>query len=759
MARRGRRRGNDRTDVGRAAGREAGVGRGVGRGAGGDRSAGREAGAWWAAGRGSGVGWAAGLGAGVDRPAVAGVLGSAAVAGLLFTPVFGFTAVLVPVLVVVALAYACAELCARWPKAAPYRPLLVLAVGILGLAEAVAFPTTLAGLPTGETLAVLARGATEGWLLTLQSTWPARPVPEQLLFVPLAVLLASTVGLEVLLRLRKPLLALLPGVLVAALSQSYQPLSGPVAVGAAVLYAGAGALTLWSRPGGSKPAWLVVATVAGLLAGAAALGALDPAGRDPVRLTDRQIAPLAQHGLGNPLDEVGDRLARPGPEVFRYRSDAPVDRWRLAVLDGFDGANWSTDLRLRRLGERLDSASGGTTRTADVQVTGLPGPWLPSQPVPTGVTGVDPLVDQTAGALLLDPPGRDPRYRLTWSSPDVDAARLEGAEVDAKAEGGLGELGQVPPDVEQLARDAVRGLRPTFQSALQLERLLSTHYQVAVGADLPTGHGWPQLRRFLLDTRRGTSEQFAAAYVALARLTGIPARLVAGFGGSSEVDGDFRVVRNRDVLAWPEVAVAGVGWVPLDPTAAAAKTGQQTGLAKATALARRQLPPEQSLQPPQLPPGHQEADDDPVATGGSLRWDLVAATVVGALLVCWLWGVPLAKGIRTRRRRRSTGADGVLGAWAEARDRLRADGVPYRVGMTPRDLAELAGEGTKEPITRLGKVLDMALWSGVPVTEGAVRRAWQEVGELRRSLATRPWTIRLRSALDPRTLLPPARRR
>ncbi|RSD12114.1 DUF4129 domain-containing protein [Amycolatopsis eburnea] len=693
--------------------------------------------------------------AGVDRVAVAGVLGSGAVAGLLFTPVFGFTAVFVPVLVVVVLAYACAELSARWPKTAPYRPLLVLVAGLLGLVEAVAFPTTLAGLPTGGSLAVLVRGATEGWLLTLQSTWPARPVPEQLLFVPLAVLLASVIGLEVLLRLRKPLPALLPGVLVAALSQAYQPLSGPAAIGAAVLYAGVAALALSSRPRG----WLVVSTVAGLLAGAVALGVLDPAGRDPARLTDRQVAPLAQHGLGNPLDQIGERIARPGAEVFRYRGDAPVDRWRLAVLDGFDGANWSTDLRLRRLGQHLGSASGGTTRTADVRVTGLPGPWLPSQPVPTGVTGVDPLVDQTAGALLLDPPAADPRYRLTWSSPDVDAARLEGAEVDAKAEGGLGDLGQVPPDVEQLARDAVHGLRPTFQSALQLERFLSTNYQVAVGTDLPTGHGWPQLRRFLLDTRRGTSEQFAASYVALARLTGIPARLVVGFSGSSEVDGDFRVVRNRDVLAWPEVAVDGVGWVPLDPTAAAAKTGQQTGLAKATALARQQLPPEQQLRPPQLPPNHQEADDASDATGGTIRWGVVAAIVVGALLACWLWGVPLAKGIRARRRRRSTGADGVIGAWAEARDRLRADGVPYRVGMTPRDLAELAGEGTREPITRLGKVVDMALWSGVPVTEGAVSRAWQEVGELRRSLATRPWTTRLRAALDPRTLLPPTRRR
>jgi transglutaminase-like putative cysteine protease len=701
------------------------------------------------------------------RLAAAGVLGAAAVAGLLFAPVFGLTALIVPVLVVAGVGYAVVELGSRLPKLASYRPLLVVAAGVLGLIEAVAFPTTVAGLPTGASLTVLARGVTEGWLLTLQSTWPARPVPEQLLFVPLAVLLATLLGLELLLRLRKPLLALLPGLLVAGLSQAYQALTGFAALAAAVGYGAMAALTLWGpRPTGRTPGvprrpsgagtWLALSTVVALVGGAAALSGLDPAGREPFRFTDAEVVPPVPGRLTNPLDEVGERLATPGEEVFRYRSDAPVGRWRLVVLDGFDGANWTTEARLRRLGLR---SGDGPTRTADVQVRGLPGPWLPSQSPLAGVDGLAPLVDRSAGTLLLDPPATAGRYRLEWSSPEVDAAALGAAEVDARAEGGLGGLGPVPAGLEQLATDAVHGLRPTFQSALQLERFLSTHYRVATGPDLPTGHGWPQLRRFLLETRRGTSEQFAAAYVVLARLNGIPARLVVGFGGSSEVDGGDHVVRNRDVLAWPEVAVAGVGWVPLDPTATADKAGRPSGLPDATARARQQLPPEQSLLPPQLPPGNQETGDEPSTGAGGSWWLLGAAIAAAALLAGWLWGVPLAKGLRTRRRRRCTGSAGVVGAWAEARDRLRAHGVAYRIGMTPRDLAELAGEGPREPILRLGKVVDMALWSGVPVTEGAVRRAWHEVGELRRSLAGRPRSVRVRAALDPRSLLPPSRSR
>ncbi|EME58543.1 transglutaminase TgpA family protein [Amycolatopsis decaplanina] len=712
-----------------------------------------------------------------DRLAVAGLLGATGVAGLLFTPVFGWGELLVPVLVVVLVAYGCVELTAKFPKLTPYRPLFVALLGLLGLIETVLTSTTLAFLPTGASLRGLARGLTEGWQLTLQSTWPARPVPEQLLFVPLSVLLAVVLGLELLLHLRKPLVALVPSLAVAVLAQAYQALTGVVAVAAALGYALPAGLLLWSgrrvrperrAPGGPRPSWRVagsavwpaLSTVVALVAGAVALAGLDPVGRDPLTLKDTQAAPPPRSRVGNPLDEIAQRLTRPGEEVFRYRGDAPVDQWRLIVLNGFDGANWLSDSRLRRLGAGLDGAPGGAGGTAELRVRGLSGPWLPSHQDLTGVDGLTPLVDQSAGTLMLESPSAGPErnYRLSWSSPEVD---LGSGEVDARAVSGLGGLGTVPPDVEQVARDAVRGLRPTFQSALQLERFLSTNYQVAAGTEeLPTGHGWPQLRHFLLESKRGTSEQFAAAYVVLARMNGIPARLVVGFRGSAETDGDMHVVRNRDVLAWPEVAVDGAGWVALDPTAAAGKAGRsQAGPGKAVARARAQLPAEQQLRPPQLPPGTQSetAEDQSADAGMSWWWPaLVAAIVLFGLL--WLLGVPAAKVVRARRRRRRSGAEGVLGAWDEIRDRLRAHGVPFRIGMTPRDLAEsagsLAGEGIREPVARLAKVLDVTLWSGVPVGDGAVRRAWQEVGEVRRGLATRPFAARVLAALEPRTLVP-----
>lgn len=721
-----------------------------------------------------------------NRLAVAGLLGATAVAGLLFAPVFGPAALLLPVLLVVLLGHGCVEACARWPVLVPWRPLLIVVAGLFGLFESVLFSTTVAGLPTGSTYQVLGRGLAEGWQLTLQSTWPARPEPEQLLFVPLAVLLATVLGVELLLGVRKPLVALLPSLAVVGLTQAYSSLTGFTAVLAGLAYAAPVGLLLWAHrpsrvgaravraPGGLRAAarpslahvWLVVPTLLAVAVGAVALGSLDPAGRDAFSLKDGQVAPLRQNRTSNPLQEIAQRLNDRDREVFRYRSDEPVDRWSLVVLDGYDGVNWSAGARLRRLGQELAAPPGGIVRSADIQVHGLTGPWLPSQSTPVGVAGLGPLIDESTGTLVLDQPvtaGQARDYRLSWAVPDVDGAKLGVAPVDTKA-GGLGGVGAVPPEIEELANEAVLGLRPTFQSALQLDRYLSTNYQVATGTNLPTGHSWHALQQFLLETRSGTSEQFAAAYVVLARISGIPARLVVGYRGAAEPSSGDYVVRNRDVLAWPEVAVAGVGWVPLDPTSSATEVNTTTqtpsGLSKAVEQAREQLPPEDQLRPPELP--KQQRGEAGAGGGPSSFWLVASAAALVLLLLAWLVGVPLAKAVRARQRRRRTGTDGVIGAWAEARDRLRAHGVPYRIGMTPRDLAEAAsavtGEPTREPIVRLGRVLDMALWSGVPVGSSAARRAWDEVRSVRKGLAGCPFGTRLRAAVDPRTLFPPAGR-
>src|SRR5205807_9570036 len=81
----------------------------------------------------------------------------------------------------------------------------------------------------------------------------------------------------------------------------------------------------------------------------------------------------------------------------------------------------------------------------------------------------------------------------------------------------------------------------------------------------PTPAGQDAVDYFLLRSRRGFCTHFATAMVVLARLAGIPARLVTGFAAGQLVDGRF-LVTTADAHAWPELWIAGRGWITFEPT-------------------------------------------------------------------------------------------------------------------------------------------------------------------------------------------------
>lgn len=683
-----------------------------------------------------------------DRLAVAGILLAGLVAGLLFAPVFGLLALLPSLLVVTLLLFAGTELVAWQPALLPWRPLLLGLAGLLGITETLLFPTTFAGLPTAGTLRALGEGLTGSWRLVLDSTWPARPEPGLMLFVPLLVLAAGILGIELRQRIRSPLVALVPSVAVLVLSQLYAVAS--FAVVAAVGYATAAALVVVR--GRVRPIALLVA-VAAAVGGAGVAVLVDPLGQEAFSLKDQRDTPLPAAPTSNPLGEIAARLRTPERAVFSYTTDAPVDRWPVVVLTHFDGVNWQPDADFQQLGTELAAPPGlrePRRRSAEINTLDSSARWLPSQAWPASVTGVEPLINPAGGMLFG--PGGELRYRLSWWEPkDGD---LLNAPLDTDLPGWQGSVGEVPPGVSELAETATRGLRATVPAALQLQRYLTENYQVATGAELPTGHAWPQLRRFLLETKRGTSEQFAAAYVALARLRGIPARLAVGYAAPAAAGSDgSRVVRNRDVLAWPEIAVRGYGWVPLDPTETAARTTATGGLADLTAQAKRNLPAPEAMQDPELP-ATEGKDEQAEGSGGGWLWWAAPGVLLG-LPVLWLVGVPLLRLFRRAHRRRAGGARAVTGAVAEVRDRLRAFRFPVTPGMTVRDLAVATGgtdRFTGDSLRLLAGAVDSALWSGAPVTPELVNRAWDAERQVRRSLSRNGsrWA-RLRAALDPRT--------
>jgi len=132
-------------------------------------------------------------------------------------------------------------------------------------------------------------------------------------------------------------------------------------------------------------------------------------------------------------------------------------------------------------------------------------------------------------------------------------------------------------------------------------------------------------------------------------------------------------------------------------------------------------------------------------------WLLWGFCVLVGLAVLVFASIPLAKLIRTWRRRRRTGSAGVVAAWAEARDLLRARGVPVTAGMTVRDLALAAGHldrSVVDGLNWLAQQVDIALWSGLGADPNTVTQAWSAVRAIRRGLSG----PRLGALFDPRDL-------
>lgn len=685
----------------------------------------------------------------------AGLLLATAAAGLSFAAVFDVVALLGPVLAAVAGVAAADQLTLGRRRLAAVRAVLAIVLGGAAGTAALLVPADM-GV---DGVRVVADAVVHGWLRTLESTLPAHPDLTLLPFMPALVLLAAVVGVEWLRRGVAPVVTLLPSLLVVVVAQVFAAVDWLAAIGLAAVYGLGAALTL---AGGRRLVeGLGPALPLGLMAAltGVVLAVVDPVGGPAWTVADRVAPATVPGGAVSPLAELAGRLDRPDDVVFTARSDTPVARWPLVVLDGYDGVGFTSSARYRPLGAQLpvdpDLTVPVRTAAADVEVRALTGPWLPGQGTVRSVDGLRPAVDPATGSLLLPDGAAGARYRLGWYAPQPGPEQLVGAAVDPEAVG-TEATGALPAAVTDAARDALRGAPPSFTTALVLERWFRDNHRLAGGDQRPTGSGDVQLVDFLTTSKTGTSEQFAAAYVLVARAAGIPARLVAGFRpGPAGPDG-VQTVRTGDAFAWPEVAVAGAGWVALDPTGGARETtGTAAPTEAATETARQRtgaLPAAPTPPPPSAVAGPADADDpEPLPLPGP--WDVAlpaAAVALAALLLLVVLGVPLVKRLRRMRRRRGAGRQAVVGAWLEVRDRLRDHGVEATTDMTVRDLRRPAAamlNGTGGELERLARCVDEALWSGDSGSDGDLAgRAWAAEKAIRGALAGQPLGARMRAA-------------
>jgi transglutaminase-like putative cysteine protease len=668
---------------------------------------------------------------------------------------------------------------------------------------AAARSTTNGGIPTSATVHAVGTGLVHGWARLLSTSLPANPEP--VLLVPVVVLawVAGFGGAELAIRRRWPLTPAGPALAATATATVLAAGRIPnVGVIGGVFVAGLGVL-LGVRAGGDgevappaeatgptpstklgPPARLVGATqltavvvvVAVVAVVGAAVGAPLTFGRDRHPYTPRRAQPAATVAAISPLDLIKARLDSPDQAMFTVRASSGTN-WQLAVLDDFDGYDWSTAGAFAPTGDDLVApAPPNGSATVDLHQTftlqGLTGPWLPTAASPVRVSGVDFDVDLSSGTLVRIGPATSRTYQVTSQVSTPSSTALVAAELPPAADTTVDTAlpAGLPPAIAAAARTATAGASTPFTEALLLERYLrSSGFRNDPKAD--AGHSYGHLVAFLTKSKEGTSEQFASAFAVMGRVLGLPTRLAVGFsqGSDAGTPGVWHV-RSGDAQVWPEVDFAGLGWVSFDPTPPASGTGGggelpvggggTTGapsfvIAKNTPLTHQAVPVSPPTDPAPVPPHATTAAHAGGATGVAL---IVAGAIAAAVVLLAVSGtlVVLAK-TRRRRRRRLAGdpRQQVSGAWSEVLDRLRERGWWDDPSLTVAEIvAEAGAHGGHRSLVALYRPVNQALFDDRPVPPTDAQRAWRAydtwVGVVAGRTSRRR---RLVAALDPRPLL------
>ena len=283
-------------------------------------------------------------------------------------------------------------------------------------------------------------------------------------------------------------------------------------------------------------------------------------------------------------DEIapGDiaQLSRSDARAFRVRFDAaeppPAERyWRVYTLSQFDGERWT------RLRPEQHAASAGQPVSRFVQEARH--------------SPFDERAPRYVAELLLEPDSRP--WRPSLGTPLASDARqryladgtLEGLvpltsrgllQVASSAQAprfpdpaGPAWHRLLPPDANPRSHALAERLwheaegEPRRYLAALMARFGEAPFRYTLSP--PRLAGRDRIDDFLFDTRAGYCTHYASAAAVMARMAGIPARVVVGFqGGERHPDGHF-TVRDYDAHAWIEVWLDGA-WERLDPTAAIA---------------------------------------------------------------------------------------------------------------------------------------------------------------------------------------------
>ncbi|MGI5327877.1 DUF3488 and transglutaminase-like domain-containing protein [Actinomadura nitritigenes] len=703
-----------------------------------------------------------------------------AVAGLAFQRVFGFGPV-APVAAVAATVPTVLSGLLSGPRGEkrPWPLWISLVLTVAAWAGTTAVTVLRPALGDGTFPQALREGVLGSWKSILTTLLPAPAKPEFLVLVHVLVWAAAFASAEIALRTRLRALPAVPPLgawAVALLLGVDGPGSNlPLAAATVVLVA---VLVLVRADGpGAGPAWrpLLFGLPAAAALGAVALaaGPVVPVSADPYDPREQvQAPPPRQRDTVSPLDRVGGWLLSPDQVMFTVASKRDEIE-RLAVLDTFDGVTWTSAARFVPTGSRVPEGPKPRKEHAVAQrvtIGALPGVYVPAPDRPREVDGLGVVVDPASGALAAAKPlAPGQTYTVEsevpeWSADDLaDAGVADDAEARADRRLPWGPGATKPPvqlaEFRKFAEAATQGAVSPIQKAAMLAEYLKRYARYDVTA--PPGHGYRQLDYFLGEGRRGTPEHFATAYALLARTLGLPSRVVVGFDGGRRAGGAVQY-RSGDVMVWPEIKFARLGWIRFNPlpdsarrsksndSVAAGETEKKLEQAQKNAAAQTQGSGPGKT-PRKTPPKPAAAHDAPTP------WWVYASIAVAALAVAYLPAVLLAPALRRRRRRSGPPGDRIAGAWHQALDHLADVGLSTARTLTAQEVARFGaaevGEDARGHLGPLADLVDRSRFAASRPDPGAADRAWHHTDRLGRLVTAKAGRLRrLRRRLHPRSL-------
>ncbi len=297
--------------------------------------------------------------------------------------------------------------------------------------------------------------------------------------------------------------------------------------------------------------------------------------------------------FGDQLSITGDVIL-PAGEVLYYTGSPKSQPQYLEgfTYDNFDGHTWisTTSNVSQQFGanaqlpiETSDNINQVTTTVTIVKPPEGTKHYLfaPAQPwsfnVPTTLYGNGIITAWTQQSLLTP----EESYQVTSFIPtataqdllpfplpqDNQSPWLNGSNMSTIKQYYLQMPTDLPsnPSVQSTLRQWTRDAQNAYSAIKSIESHLSDPTQFTYSVTNPPVPANVDAVAWLLQTHQGYCTYYASAMTIMARMLGVPARIVNGFS-QGHFDSQHWVVYGQDAHSWVQIYFPGFGWVNFDPT-------------------------------------------------------------------------------------------------------------------------------------------------------------------------------------------------